>query len=257
MQQIEAQTVAASSRVAGALLGLLVATSPLTARAASGTPDTPAAGIAPPTTPSLASAPAPPPPVIPPLVTPEHRSYRLALAAAYSLAPFAAVGVGHAISRNGSHDAVVAITAGAIFFTPSIIHIAHGKTGHGVVSFLAMAGLTGAGTVVGAIVGGGIGQAGCDPDVDSDSCDFAAFPGIAIGAFVGGVLTYTGYAIYDVVTEGEVVLPRRSDDQALQLWVRPTPGTMLASAQPGLDETSSLPAGLQLDGLQLGVSAPW
>ena len=167
------------------------------------------------------------------------------------------MGVGHAISRSGAHDTVVALTAGAIFFTPSVIHIAHGKTGHGVVSFLAMAGLTGAGVVVGALIGGGIGQAGCDPEQDSEGCDFAAFPGIAIGGFVGGVLTYTAYSIYDVVTEGEVVMRRSSDEQALQLWVRPTPGAALASAQPGLGETAASPAGLQLDGLQLGVSAPW
>jgi hypothetical protein len=171
------------------------------------------------------------------------------LTGAYVVAPFAAVGLGHALSSSGSADVVAGVGVGLMAMLPATVHIAYGKTGYGLLSYLELAALTGLGVVVGGTVGGLITFAACDPEQDSDNCDFAVFPGAPIGAFIGGVLLYSGFAVYDVMANGSVMVGREQDqDQArLQLWLGPAPAA-LAEA-PERDALWS--------GLQLGLAGQW
>jgi hypothetical protein len=252
---VTARVVAARAVAARAVAALVVATLP-----ASAAPTASArAGAAPAVTvtPSAEPAPAAPPPVVPPPVSTREKSYRLPLAILYTLAPFAAAGVGRTLSLSGSPDILVGVSAGAMFFTPAVLHIAHGKPGHGVLSFLALAGVTTIGTVVGGFLGSMITYGQCDPDEDSDGCDFAAYEGLPYGLVIGGVLSYAGMATYDVIEHGSVVAGDASPDgpspdpasegQAWQLWVRPAPS-------PFAEHAEGQPL---VGGLQLRVLVPW
>ena len=222
--QLAARAVAPYSRAGAVGLALIW---PSTAVAAPETDDEPAAVSAEPV-PAKSSP-------IRPLTVPDHESYRVLLSVSYALAPFAAVGLGHALSRNGSGDTAAGVGVGLGFFIPAVVHMAHGKPGHGVISFIELAGLTGVGVVVGGGIGGIISQAGCDPEEDSEGCDFAAFPGLAYGAVIGGVLAYTGFAIYDVLANGDVLHARDSADAAsLRLSFSPLPASrdVRADQQP-------------------------
>jgi hypothetical protein len=251
--QAHAHAVAPRSRAAAARLVAALVAAALPASAApvtsSGASSSPAPSLSPSAERASAAA---PPAAIPPLASPRKTSYRLALATLYTLAPFAAAGVGHALSRSGGPDSLVVVGAGAMFFAPAVLHIAHGKAAHGVLSFLGIAAGTTIGTIVGGFIGGMITYGQCDPDEDSDGCDFAAYEGLAYGLVIGGVLSYAGIATYDVLEHGSVVTGETSADQvspdrALQLWVRPAPS-------PFGEHAEARPL---FGGLQLGVLMPW
>jgi hypothetical protein len=251
-RQTNSHAVAPHSRRAAArLVAALVATS-LPASAAPATSTGVGAPAAARVSPHAEPSPAAPPPVIPPPVIAPEKSYRLPLAVMYSLAPFAAAGVGRTLSLSGVPDVLVGVSAGAMFFTPAVLHIAYGKPGHGILSFLALAGVTTIGTVVGGFIGSLITYGQCDPDEDSDGCDFAAYEGLPYGLVIGGVLSYAGMATYDVIEHGSVVTgetspDQASPDQAWQLWVRPAPS-------PFAEHAEARPF---VGGLQLGVLVPW
>lgn len=175
---------------------------------------------------------------------PAPRSYRGVLGAMYGLAPLLAVGGASALSDADSPGGSIA-AVGLALFIPATVHMAHGKPGHGVVSYLEALGATAVGGVVGAMVGGGISSATCDPDEDSDGCGLASLGGMALGAIVGGTLGYAAFAVYDVLANGEVAGERSPPARAaLQLWVAPPPPYDLASEQRN-------------EGLQLGATWVW
>jgi hypothetical protein len=111
--------------------------------------------------------------------------------------------------------------------------MANGKLAHGPLSFLGLAASTGVGTVVGGFVGYNLDSAGCDPDEDSDSCDFAGLGGLIIGGLLGGVTGYTGFAIYDVLENGAVEHDAAppTDSASLDLWLSPLPAARAERAE--------------------------
>jgi hypothetical protein len=156
---------------------------------------------------------------------PREESYRGLLTMSYVLAPFVALGVGHTLAEIEADDAVAAVGAGTMCLAPAVVHMAHGNVGHGPLAFLGLAASTAVGTVVGGIVGSSVGSLGCDPAEDSDGCDFAGINGLVIGALLGGVTGYTGFAIYDVLENGAVAVDDAPppDRASLQLWLSPLP----------------------------------
>jgi hypothetical protein len=158
---------------------------------------------------------------------PEEESYRGLLAATYALAPFVSLAIGGVLSEHGAPDESAVLAASTMFLAPAIVHMSHGRVEHGPLSFLGLAGSTALGVVLGGAAGYAIDSADCDPDQDSDSCDFAGIAGAVVGSLLGGVSGYTAFAVYDVSSNGAVSrAPDRSDqagsDQAaVQLWLTP------------------------------------
>jgi hypothetical protein len=204
-----AHVVVARSRRAAALALLLgLGAWPLDALAA---PPDPARG-APATQPESTAA-------------PREESYRGLLTMSYVLAPFAALGVGHTLAELEVDDEFAAIGGGTMFLAPAVVHMTHGNVGHGPLAFLGLVASTAVGTVVGGAVGSNVGSLGCNPAEDSDSCEFAGINGLVIGALLGGVAGYTGFAIYDVLDNGAVAVDDAPppDHASLQLWLSPLP----------------------------------
>jgi hypothetical protein len=156
---------------------------------------------------------------------PREESYRGLLTTSYVLAPFLALGVGHTLAELEVDDNVAALGAGAMSLTPAVVHMAHGNVGHGPLAFLGLVGSTAAGTLLGGVVGYNLDSLGCDPAEDSDGCDFAGINGLILGALLGGVAGYTGFAIYDVLENGAVSVDEAppADHASLQLWLTPLP----------------------------------
>ncbi len=180
-------------------------------------------------------------------IPPERHSYAGLLTATYVLAPLLAVAVGGGISTLTKRDEI-SVTGGCLMsLLPGSVHVAHGNAGQGIASFAGLVGVTLGGVVLGAIVGGSMTSATCDSDV-SDGCDFAALDGIIGGALVGGVVSYVGFAIYDVSAnayyETETLAPEAA---TLQLWLNPVPA---ARAENVSGPTTSIP----WSGLQLGLT---
>jgi hypothetical protein len=172
-----------------------------------------------------ASTPAPrnAPTAIAPLVAPERVEYGGLLGATYALAPLLALGAGGGLFELTHDDTLAVIGACSMAFLPATVHAAHGNAAHGALSFLALAGITGSSLLVGGFIGGIITTSTCE-DESSDSCDFAALPGIVVGGLIGGVTGYASYAIYDSFTNASLIVPRAQRGQAaLGLWVRPLP----------------------------------
>lgn len=238
--RLPAHAVVSHSRPPAAALGLLLALGSwsLEARAAPAAvgmnrvqPDPPAA------------APAPPPE---PVTPPREESYRGLLTASYVLAPLAALGVGHMLSEAEADDTLAVLGAGSMFFAPAAVHMANGNVGHGPLAFLGLAASTGVGTLLGGVVGYNLALTDCDPDEDSDGCTFAGLGGLILGAVLGGVTGYTGFAIYDVSANGAVTIEEEppAGHASLQLWLSPLPA--VKREQPG----ASGPFG----GLQIGAT---
>jgi len=177
---------------------------------------------------------------------PREESYRGLLTLSYVLAPFFALGVGHTLAELEADDGVAAIGASTVFLAPAAVHMGHGNVGHGPLAFLGLAASTAVGTVVGGVVGANVGSLDCDPAEDSDSCAFAGLSGLVIGAMVGGVSGYAGFAIYDVLDNGAVAVDEAppADHASLHFWLTPLP----AAKREGIEPTS--PFG----GLQLGAT---
>jgi hypothetical protein len=200
--------VVAGSRPLAAALALLLALAawPLEAHAAS---------------PSAADEPPEPPAPR----EPREQSYRGLLTTSYVLAPFFALGVGGLLSKLEADDTVAVLGASTMFFAPAAVHMAHGKVAHGPLAFLGLAGSTAVGTLVGGAVGYGLSSIGCDPAEDSEGCDFAGYGGLIVGALLGGIGGYTGFALYDVSVNGAVAShASRANGAWLQLWLSPLPG---------------------------------
>lgn len=174
---------------------------------------------------------------------PGEESYRGLLAASYLLAPFAALGVGHLLSEAEADDGLAVLGAGAMFLAPAAVHMSNGKVAHGPLAFLGLAASTGVGTLLGGFVGYNLAAQGCDPAEDSDGCSFAGLDGLIIGALVGGVSGYTGFAIYDVSENGAVDAPP-PDHASLELWLSPLPAAKRDHAE------ATTPFG----GLQIGAT---
>lgn len=159
-------------------------------------------------------------------VAPREESYRGLLTTSYVLAPFLALGVGHALAELELDDTVAAVGAGAMSLAPAVVHMSHGNVGHAPLAFLGLAGTTAVGTLLGGVVGYNLdSQLSCDPAEDSDGCDFAGINGLIFGALLGGVAGYTGFAIYDVLENGAVSVDEAppADHASLQLWLTPLP----------------------------------
>lgn len=173
---------------------------------------------------ALAAPPAPAPQHESP-AAPREESYRLLLTTSYVLAPFFALGVGHTLAELEADDPLAVFGAATMSLAPAIVHMAHGNVEHAPLAFLGLVGSTGVGTVLGGVVGYSIDSFGCDPAQDSDGCDFAGITGIIVGALVGGVTGYTGFAIYDVLEHGAVAVDDAPpvDQASLQLWLSPLP----------------------------------
>jgi hypothetical protein len=144
----------------------------------------------------------------------------------YVAAPLVAFAVGTGVSQLTNEEAVLIPVVGSLFMLPAVVHMAHGKVGHGLLSALELGGLTFAGVLAGGLVGGLITQRECGPDENSDYCDFSALPGLIGGALVGGIAGYTAFAIYDVSVNSEVLVGETRDDEqgaSVQLWLAPVP----------------------------------
>jgi hypothetical protein len=230
-----------SRPLAAALVSAALGAWPLQAHAA----ETPA-----PATRAARAHPRPSPPPQPPEVDEEStsaptegESYRGALTASYVMAPLLALGVGGLLSGMEVDDTWAVLGGTAMFLAPAAVHMGHGNVTQGPVSFLLLAGATGAGVLLGGLTGYYIDSADCDPAQDSDGCDFAGFTGLVAGALIGGVGAYTGYAIYDVSENGALPLDESATDEArLELWLSPvaTPSRSRGEARP-------------FDGVQLGA----
>jgi hypothetical protein len=160
-----------------------------------------------------------------PTYLPREESYRGALTLSYVLAPFLALGFGSLLSGGDADDGVAAFGAGSMLLAPAVVHMSHGKVLHGPLSFLGLASSTTVGTLLGGLIGFNLDSLDCDPAEDSDGCDFAGLNGLVVGALLGGVVGYTGFAIYDVTANGALVLDEAPppDRAALQLWLSPLP----------------------------------
>jgi hypothetical protein len=155
-----------------------------------------------------------------------------------------AAAVGYALAEMEVSDGGAVLGAGAMFFAPAAVHLAHGKVVHGPLAFLGLAGSTAVGTVLGGMVGYGLDSSDCDPEEDSEGCAFAGFGGLILGALLGGVAGYAGFAIYDVSVNGAVPLEEsRADRASLQLWLSPLPAARSERAE------ATTPFG----GLQIGA----
>lgn len=176
------------------------------------------------------------------MVSPEREDYSLLLGTSYVLAPLLALGMGGGLSELEVDDTVAVLAGSSMFVLPAVVHAARGNGGQAFPSFMAMAGTTGLGVLLGGAIGYFIGYAGC-PDHDSEECDLAGLTELYAGALVGGVVGYTTYAIVDVSSNAAVVRekPRRPPEAALQFWLRPW-------ASPRRGDAVS-----RWDGLQLGV----
>lgn len=160
-----------------------------------------------------------------PPAPPREASYRPSLTASYVFAPVLAVGVGHLLAELEAADSVAALGATTMFLAPAAVHMARGKVLHGPLAFLGLAGSTAVGTLLGGVVGYNLDLLGsCDRDENSD-CFFEGFDGLAIGALVGAVTSYTAFAIYDVSANGAVLIRETpsADQASLQLWLSPLP----------------------------------
>ena len=172
----------------------------------------------------------------------EGESYRGALTASYVMAPLLALGVGGLLSGMEADDTWAVLGGTAMFLAPAAVHMGNGNVAQGPLSFLLLAGSTGAGMLLGGLTGYYVDAADCDPDQDSDSCDFAGFAGLVVGTLIGGVVGYTGFAIYDVSENGAVPLDESATDHArLELWLSP-----VAAPQRSRVDASSPFAGVQL-----------
>jgi len=252
--QSQAHGVVARSRplALASALGLAIAACPLEALAApSGAPSETMAPLAqssaaPAAKAPLAHAPAAPlvetsPEPLEDAPTPREDSYRGLLTASYILAPFAALAVGGGLSELEVSDELAVFGAGSMFLAPSIIHGAHGNE-LAPLSFFGLVGSTVGGMFIGGVAGYYFGGLGCDPEEDSDSCDFAALGGVVYGALLGSVAGYTSFAIFDVAMNGAVPMEDpRADRATLQLWVNPLPAVRTERA-----ESTSPFSGVQL-----------
>jgi hypothetical protein len=164
---------------------------------------------------------------------PAEKSYRDVLATSYVVAPALALAAGHTMAEMETSDSGAVLGAAALFLAPAIVHMAHGKGVHGPLAFLGMTAITTVGTLLGGMVGHGIAASGCDPEEDSEGCDFAGINGFVLGALIGGVGGYTGFAIYDVSENGAVPLEEpRGDRASLQLWLSPLPAARRERVEP-------------------------
>lgn len=168
-----------------------------------------------------AAAPAEATPAPRPIIHPERRTYRTALATSYVLAPLAAVAVGHGLAELEAADTTAVLAGATLFLAPAVVHVGYGNVGRGLAAFPELLALTGLGIFIGGGAGFFIDAASCTSD--GDECDFAGLTGLAVGALLGGVAAYTAYAIYDV-SENAVVIGERSTPAraSVQLWLAPT-----------------------------------
>jgi len=153
------------------------------------------------------------------------------------------MGMGAGLSELEVDDSVAVLAGASMFVLPAVVHAARGHGEQALTSFFAMAGTTGLGALLGGGIGYFIGYQSC-PDHDSEECDFAGFTELAVGAFLGGVVGYTTYAIVDVSSNASVAgeKQRRPPEAALQFWLRPQASHRRADV------------GARWDGLQLGVT---
>jgi hypothetical protein len=157
---------------------------------------------------------------------PREESYRTLLTTSYVLAPFFALGIGHALAELEADDTAAALGAATMSLAPAVVHMAHGNVEHAPLAFVGLAGSTAVGTLLGGLVGYNLdSQLSCDPAEDSDGCDFAGLNGLIYGALLGGVTGYTGFAIYDVLENGAVAVEEAppADHVSLQMWLSPLP----------------------------------
>jgi len=174
----------------------------------------------------------------------EGESYRGLLTASYVMAPLLAAGVGGILSGLEVDDSLAVIGATSMFLAPAVVHMSHGNTTQGPVSFILLGLSTGAGLVLGSITGYMIESSGCDPSEDSDSCDFAGLNGLVWGGLIGSVVGYTGFAIYDVSENGAEPLDESATEHArVELWLSPV-------TAPKRSRTEATPV---FDGVQLGA----
>lgn len=167
------------------------------------------------------------------------------LGTSYVLAPLLALAVGGGMAKLEADDTVAVLGGASMFLWPAIVHLAHGNNPHAALSVLELAGATALGTFVGGGMGYAIGYASC-PDHGSDACDFAGLPGLIAGSLLGGVASYTAYAIYDVSTSASVLGEARppSPHASLQLWMQPLPGRRAVAGE----------ASRAMDGFLLGAT---
>src|SRR5688572_3130700 len=127
---------------------------------------------------------------------PPPESYRGWLAASYVFAPFAALAAGSALATLTQDDTLATLGSGTLLLAPAAVHAAHGNAAHGGLSLLGLAGATGASVLAGAGLGFALDYAACDTHADA-GCG-GRVDGMLIGAMLGGLAGYAGFAIYDV-----------------------------------------------------------
>lgn len=168
-----------------------------------------------------------------PPANPNRTDYGLLLGATYALTPFIALATGGGLFELTRNDEIAVFGGLSMSLLPAAVHMAHGNVEHGALSFISMVGVTGASLLAGGLIGGIISSSTCESD-SSDGCDFSALGGIIYGSLIGGVLGYTGYAIYDVSTNAWVETPSDPGEQqsstSLGFWVRPLPAARAVGA---------------------------
>jgi hypothetical protein len=153
-----------------------------------------------------------------------ERSYASALTWAYVLAPLLALPTGAGLFELTGNDTVAVVGAGlAVVSIPVTVHAVHDEGGRSVATGLLLPTVTAGGVLLGGAVGYGLGGSGCD---DSD-CELAGeIGGMILGALIGGVAGYVGFAIYDVGENSSRAAPRNAlGSSRLQLWAAPLVST--------------------------------
>jgi hypothetical protein len=153
-----------------------------------------------------------------------ERSYARALTWAYVLAPLLALPTGAGLFELTQNDTVAVVGAGlAVVSVPVTVHAVHDEGGRSVATGLLLPAVTAGGALLGGVVGYGLGGSGCD---DSD-CELAGeIGGMILGALIGGVAGYVGFAIYDVTSNSSRAAPQNAQGSSrLQLWAAPLVST--------------------------------
>lgn len=158
----------------------------------------------------------------------EQGGYGLPLGIAYALAPFAAFGIGGALSGWGSSDEAAIAAAAPLFLAPAAVHVYEGAPGRAVGALGSMLGLTFAGTILGAGAGYLENQISCDPERDSE-CNDRGIGTTILGSAIGVVVGYASNAILDVALNSSAPEPAVAEPAraalAASVWLAPVNGS--------------------------------
>ncbi len=178
-------------------------------------------------------------------------TYRLPLTAAYVLAPALAGAAGAGVFHVSESEVLVVPAVALVLALPALVHVAHGASEQGLVSYGSMLGVTLLSTAAFGGLGYLAGKASCDPDAPENEAEGCSFTNIGLtlaGATLGAAVGYIGYAVYDVASNA-VLPPADARDstsaQALRFWLDPVASTPRERGRLGTVTGVRLGASLQ------------